>query len=350
MKLPIRQLVIATTLALTLPATAQSCLGDVAFDGRIDGGDLGVMLANWGPVTTTALSRACDLDGSTVVDGADLGILLNAWGSCQIVVPTWATVIETQPNPAVVTDSVLRTAILRTGLPWRVRDQTTGMEMLLVPPGSFMMGCVVPLDPYECWWGELAAHRVTLTNPFYLARYELTQSEWEAAMGTDSNPSIYRGLPDSPVLPVERLSWESVQGYLGATGTRLPTEAEWEFACRAGSEAPLYSGATDESSLDSLAWCNWNCGGKTHVGGGKRANGFGFYDMLGNVFELVEDFWAPFSADAVTNPIGPETGLYRVVRGGAIEMGSPANMTSSARQAAAYPAVVLIGVRVAKNP
>ena len=336
--------------ALALPAVAQSCLGDVAIDGRIDGGDLGVMLANWGPVTSTALSRACDLDGDTIVNGADLGILLNGWGTCpRPTVPVWATLLEAMPDPNVVNDPALRSAIVATGLPWRVRDNQTQSEMLLVPPGSFWMGCVIPLDNSECGLYS-TAHRVTLTNPFYLARYELTQSEWEATLGLSSNPSVFRGMPDSPLRPVERVNWESVQAYLNATGTRLPTEAEWEFACRAGVDAPLYSGATDEAGIDSLAWYRPNCNNQTHVGGGKAANGFGFFDMLGNVWELVNDFIAPYSTGALTNPTGPTAGYYRVIRGGDIDIMPADNVTSFSRQGAAPPAVILIGVRVARNP
>jgi len=84
-------------IAITSGAGAQGCVGDVAVDGRVDGGDLGVLLANWGPVTSTALSRACDFDNSGQVDGADLGALLAGWGSCPPFVPSWATLIEAVP-------------------------------------------------------------------------------------------------------------------------------------------------------------------------------------------------------------------------------------------------------------
>ena len=331
----------------TIPDTCQ-CLADLFVDHQVNGADLGVLLAFWGPANPALPSADINRDG--VVNGADLGYLLNAWGQCPtVVVPAWATVIEAQPDPAVVTDPLRRSAISATGLPWRVLDTQTQTEMLLVPPGSFWMGCVIPLDLFG-YDNSIPAHRVTLTNPFYLARYELTQSEWEAALGSNSNPSVFRDMPDSPLHPVERVDWESVQGYLGATGTRLPTEAEWEYACRAGIDAPLYSGATDESGIDSIAWYRPNSNGKTHVGGGKIANGFGFYDMLGNVWELVNDFNAPYTTGAVTNPTGPSSGFYRVIRGGDIDIMRATTVTSYSRQAAALPAVIFIGVRIARNP
>jgi len=146
----------------------------VAVDGRVDGGDLGVLLANWGPVTSTALSRACDFDNSGQVDGADLGALLAGWGACPL--STWATILQAQPDPAVVTDPVLRDAIAATGLPWRVRDTGTGVEMLLVPPGTFQMGCIMG-SQYGCNSWELPVHQVTLTNAFYLGRYEVMPAQ-----------------------------------------------------------------------------------------------------------------------------------------------------------------------------
>jgi len=337
---------VASTAALiaSLPASAQSCVGDVAIDARVDGGDLGVLLANWGPVTSTALSRACDFDSNGQIDGADLGALLANWGTCPV--PPWGAVIEAQPDPAVVTDTNLRAAILATGLPWRVRDSGTGIEMLLVPPGTFQMGCIMGSDQYGCYSREQPVHQVTLTNSFYLGRYEVTQAQWVATMG--SNPSFFQGLSDSPSRPVEQVSWTAIQTYLSATGFRLPTEAEWEYACRAGTPTPFYNGSTDDRTLGTLAW--YSSSGQTQAVGGKRANALGFHDMLGNVWEWVNDRYGGYTAGSETDPTGPAEAADGVFRGGSWVTGA-ANVRSSYR--APNPRSITnayLGFRVARTP
>lgn len=324
---------------------AQGCLGDVAADGRIDGGDLGVMLANWGPVTSTALSHACDLDGNEIVNGADLGLLLSNWGTCPA--PIWATVLEAQPDPAVVTDPSLRSAIRGTGLPWRVRDNGTGVEMLLVPGGTFLMGCIMGADAWACEWPEFPVHQVNLTNAFYIGRYEVTQAQWTVKMG--SNPSANQGAANSGICPVEQVSWNDIQGYLNATGLRLPTEAEWEYACRAGTPTPFYNGLTDQNTVGALGWCYYNSPNRTQPGGGKAPNGFGLYDMLGNVWEWVNDRFDTYPSAEQTNPGGPVNGSYRIARGGCV--------TGASDLRASHRTYVLPdhiwyggGFRVARNP
>jgi formylglycine-generating enzyme required for sulfatase activity len=237
-----------------------------------------------------------------------------------IVVPSWATLVEAQPDPAVVTDPALRAAIAATGLAWRVRDTGTQMEMMLIPPGTFQMGCIMGSNAYGCSSFEQPVHTVTLTNAFYLGRYEVTQAQWVATMG--SNPSYFQGSSDSASRPVEQVSWNIIQGYLSATGLRLPTEAEWEYACRAGTETPFYNGSTDDSTVGTLAWfgscCSGNSGGQTHAVGGKAANGFGLHDMLGNVWEWVNDWYDAYPSGAQTNPTGPVSASNRVIRGGSL--------------------------------
>lgn len=117
-------------------AMAQGCIGDIVADGRVDGGDLGILLNAWGPCPNGASGCPGDLDSdgsvSGSVDGADLGILLAAWGNCpNPLVPSWATLIEALPDPAVITDQALRAVITASGLAWRVRDMGTGIEMRL---------------------------------------------------------------------------------------------------------------------------------------------------------------------------------------------------------------------------
>ena len=225
-----------------------------------------------------------------------------------VVVPTWATLLEATPNPAVVTDANLRAAIVASGFAWRVRDNGTNIEMLLVPGGTFMMGCS-PGDA-ECYSAESPAHQVTLTNAFYIGKTEVTQAQWQAKMG--SNPSFFGGQPNNPV---EQVSWNMIQSFNSATGLRLPTEAEWEYACRAGTTTARYG------VLDDIAWYYSNtcettgCG--TRLVATKLPNALGLYDTIGNVSEWCQDWYSStyYASSPLTNPIGPATSSHRCLRG-----------------------------------
>ena len=182
------------------------------------------------------------------------------------------------------------------------------LEVVLVPAGSFTMG-----DD-----SEKPAHKVTITKPFYLGKYEVTQEQWEAVMG--NNPSRFKG----PKNPVDTVSWDACQAFLvklnaktGAQGGKfvLPTEAQWEYACRAGSTGKFCFG-DDEKQLGDYAWYGANSESETHPVGGKKANAFGLYDMHGNVWEWCQDWYGAYGAEAVTDPSGPTTGSVRVRRGG----------------------------------
>jgi formylglycine-generating enzyme required for sulfatase activity len=210
-----------------------------------------------------------------------------------------------------------------------VRDTATQMEMLLIPPGTFTMGCTASTGS-GCIADENPAHSVTLTQPFYMGRYEVTQSQWVATMG--SNPSYFQGTsyPDASNRPVEQVSWNTTQNYLSATGMRLPSEAEWEYACRAGTTTAFNNGSSSDFTVGSIAWYNGNAGTQTHAVGGKAANALGFHDMAGNVYEWVNDWYGPYSAGAQTNPFGPLPGTYRASRGGSW-FTSAANVRSSSR-------------------
>jgi formylglycine-generating enzyme required for sulfatase activity len=232
-------------------------------------------------------------------------------------VPSWATLIEAAPDPAVVTDPTLRAAIEATGYAWRVLDTATQIEMVLIPPGTFQMGCSAS-NANGCSDWEHPVHTVTLTNAFYIGRYEVTQAQWQARMG--SNPSYFSGTNR----PVERVSWNTIQGFLAQTGMRLPTEAEWEYAYRAGTTTAFHAmtgypqGTNDDNLVGNIAWYNANSNGQTRPVGGKLPNGYGLHDMAGNVWEWVNDWFGDtyYSSSPQNNPTGPASGALRVVRGG----------------------------------
>ena len=298
--------------------------GNFDLDEDVDGSDLGVLLTQWG----AAGDVPGDIDGNGVVGGGDLASLLVRWGSVSYSGapgPAWATVLSWCPDPTVVTNATLRAAISASGLPWRVRDTSTHIEMLLVPAGTFMMGCSASTS-YGCSSNENPTHQVTITNAFYIGRYEVTQAQWQARMG--SNPSSFQGQPDSPSRPVEQVSWNTVQSFNSATGMRLPTEAEWEYAYRAGTTTAFHSmpgypnGTNDDSLLSNIAWYSSNSSSRTHAVGGKAANALGIHDMAGNVWEWCGDWYGGYSSANQTNPTGPTSGNYRLLRGGSWAGGS----------------------------
>ncbi len=165
---------------------------------------------------------------------------------------------------------------------------------------------------------EKPAHSVTLTRPFYMGKYTITQAQYEALMGT--NPSIFKNVQG----PVENVSWNDAAEYLKKLNTLLhdpafnailPTEAQWEYACRAGTQTRFNSGDRD-SDLDAAGWFKNNSGGKTHPVGGKKANAFGLYDMHGNVKQWCQDWFGVYFATPAIDPKGPANGVGRVLRGG----------------------------------
>ena len=249
-------------------------------------------------------------------------------------------VLEQNPDPKVVTDADFRERITETKLPWRVKDKATGIEMLLVPPGTFMMGAS-PGDT-QASNDEKPAHEVTITNAFYLGRTPVTQKQWKRKMV--SNPSLFRLGIDSPSRPVDQVSWNDCQQFCAKTGMKLPTEAEWEYACRAGTTTARYGEVND------IAWYNGNAGGTTHAVAGKLPNALGFFDMLGNVWEWCEDWLGPYSSGSVTNPTGPTTGSSRLLRGG--NWSDPSILCRASERLSGTPDCIssIVGFRVVRTP
>jgi formylglycine-generating enzyme required for sulfatase activity len=302
------------------------------------------------PAQNVPARCAPDINGNGVVDGDDLGALLAAWGPCATVIaPPWASVLEAAPNPAVVTDAATRAAIVASGWAWRVRDANTQIEMVLVPPGTYQMGCT-PSAQFGCSTDESPVRAVTLTNAIYVSRFEVTQSQWQARMGT--NPSFFQGsnYPDAANRPVEQVGWDLVQGFLTATGMRLLTEAEWEYACRAGTLTAFNNNSSDGNSVGTIAWFTTNSGNQTKAVGTKAGNRFGLHDMHGNVWEWVSDWYGTYPTACQTNPTGAATGTTRVVRGGS--WAASTDFLRSSDRVFGAPASVSsqVGFRVARTP
>ena len=205
----------------------------------------------------------------------------------------------------------------------------TGMEFVLIPLGSFMMGS------NNEGLNRRPVHKVTINYSFYMGKYEVTQAQWQAVMG--NNPSRFQNCGGG--CPVERVSWDDAQFFIGKMNQlndgytyRLPTEAEWEYACRAGTTGD-YAG-----NLSEMAWYSGNSGSTTYAVGSKRSNDWGLYDMLGNVWEWCEDWehtgydGAPIDGSAWLSGGGQK---YRVLRGGS--WSSSASYTQLTFRGSAYP-------------
>lgn len=212
-----------------------------------------------------------------------------------------------------------------TGLPVEITN-SIGMKFRLIPSGEFMMGAVSGDGKAED--SESPRHRVEITKPFYIGIYEVTQAQYRAVMG--DNPSRFK----SSRRPVEQVSWNNAKEFCrklsGKEGVtyRLPTEAEWEYACRARTTTKYYWGDSDsESTVKRYVWYAKNAAkpfwtephasedGPQEVGR-KLPNAWGLYDMSGNVLEWCEDRYGSYSSSSQRDPKGPSSGEARVARGG----------------------------------
>ena len=235
-------------------------------------------------------------------------------------------VIQALPDgfllPATSPFDVAQAKVYQTG--WAARfdlpvemTNSIGIKFVLIPPGEFIMGSPVSDEGRDL---DETQHKVVLTKPFYIGMGEVTQEQGLRVVGT--NPSGFKGMQN----PVERVSWEEAVAYCNllsalpaeqAAGRiyRLPTEAEWEYACRGGTET-AYNFGESASVLRDYAWYDDNSGNTTHVVGQGPANSFGLYDMHGNVWEWCSDSYGAYPDGAVTDPVGPGKGSDHVIRGG----------------------------------
>ncbi len=208
-----------------------------------------------------------------------------------------------------------------------VITNSVGMKLKLIKAGEFMMGSSLSPEEIAKRYGEKAlwydwekpVHKVKITRPFYIGVYEVTRAQYEKIMG--KNPSKSKG----PNRPVDSITWDDAVLFCKKLSEkegveyRLPTEAEWEYACRAGTRTKYYWG--DEMD-GRYAWYNINSERKTHDVGHKKPNAWGLYDMSGNVFERCSDWFARdyYDNSPEKDPQGPKDGKFRVLRGGSWDL------------------------------
>jgi formylglycine-generating enzyme required for sulfatase activity len=206
-----------------------------------------------------------------------------------------------------------------------------GMKLVLVPKGTFMMGSPESEEGRDK--NDETQHEVTISKDYYLGVYEVTQAQYEKVMG--KNPSHFQGAKvgnENADLPVEKISWDDAVEFCKKLSDlpeekkvgrvyRLPTEAEWEYACRAGSKT-AYSFDDEEGLLPEYGWFKRNSSDRTHTVGLLEPNAWGLYDMHGNVREWCSDWYVEYSQGAVSDPTGPKEGSDRVHRGGGWNSGA----------------------------
>ncbi len=239
------------------------------------------------------------------------------------------------------------------------------LDMIWVKPGSFKMGSPKKEEGRD---DDEHQHQVTLTQGYWMGKYEVTQEQYEAVMGA-ANPSEFVGKK----LPVQNVSWDDAMEFCTQlTETEkeagrlpkgykytLPTEAQWEYACRAGTETALNNkknlefenGEDGESkNLNEVAWYEYNSDEQPHPVGGKKPNALKLYDMHGNVWEWCLDWYGDYPTSAVTDPTGPKKGSEHVVRGGSWSSDVPRYCRSANRGTDSDDRIIGVGFRVALTP
>jgi formylglycine-generating enzyme required for sulfatase activity len=214
------------------------------------------------------------------------------------------------------------------------------IELVPVPAGSYVMGSSAEAD-------EQPARTVTISLAFSISAHEITQAQWIAVMG--HNPSQF----DGAELPVDRVTWDEADAFckklsaLTGKAYRLPTEAEWEYACRAGSTT-AWSFGDAERDLERYAWFDTNGRKQTHAVGARKPNAWGLYDMHGNVWEWCSDWYdaAYYASGPATDPRGPATGEMRVMRGGSYGADAVSCRSSNRFYATSDQRLFATGVRV----
>jgi formylglycine-generating enzyme required for sulfatase activity len=229
-----------------------------------------------------------------------------------------------------------------------------GMKLVLIPKGTFMMGS--PESEEERRKDE-TQHEVTISKDYYLGVYEVTQTQYQKVMG--KNPSYFQGAVvgnENADLPVDNVSWNDAVVFCKKLSDlpeekkagrvyRLPTEAEWEYACRAGSKTAFSFGSSE--LLGDYAWFDKNSNYRTHPVSQKKPNAWGLYDMHGNVFEWCSDWYAEYPKGAVSDPAGPKVSSDRVYRGGCWYYGVAVCRSAHRRRFDPSLRVILYGFRVA---
>jgi formylglycine-generating enzyme required for sulfatase activity len=249
------------------------------------------------------------------------------------------------------TRQLLQSAIAEQNRMPKIGDTITNsidMELAYIPQGEFIMGSSEKKD-------EAPQHKVTISKGFYMGVCEVTQSQYKAIMG--SNPSGHKKWLRGGGLPVECVSWDEATTFCNELGRRenrtyrLPTEAEWEYACRAGRSGTLFSFGNG-SMISEYAWFKRNSDAETHATGKKKPNAFGLYDMHGNVNEWCSDWYDDHypTTDDQIDPQGPTTGSFRVLRGGSYNCSSTECRSAWRIYSTPYEKTYSFGFRVVLEP
>ncbi|MCZ6836296.1 MAG: formylglycine-generating enzyme family protein [Planctomycetota bacterium] len=220
-----------------------------------------------------------------------------------------STLLASMMAISAMQDSSPTTAEDKVPTPPESFTNSLGIEFVYIKPGEFEMG-----SPFHERGRDKdeKQHRVKISKGFYLATTEMTQAQWNRLMGEN------RSKKQGDQLPVTHISWVEATAFCVKLGQRdslnyrLPTEAEWEYACRAGSTGPF----PKDTSLGKAGWYDGNSEEMTHEVGTKLANAWGLYDMQGNVWEWCQDWFDDYPSDTVVDPLGPSEGIYRLLRGG----------------------------------